>query len=338
METLSAKTMMSAMKQGFKAGAILICASLSVNIISAPMTVAIAQTKITAGIVGHSPNQLAEYWTMDYGCAKEKGFTLDLVTVGGRVAQQLAAGALNIGQSGFPDTFRAIAQAAPMKIFINNHNVPPYSVHAKSSIKSIAELKGKTVSIGAVKDVTLIYMEAFLEAGGLKSSDVDFVYAKSTADRFKALVAGGIDATILNPPASFRADGLGFTNLGDIGDHMKDYPFTVWTLNSNWAADNRGALTAFAKCHLLGNEWIYNTANKDKAVALIVKYTKAAPADAEKTYNYMAVKLKAYSRTGQLSEKVFEHMKKGLIQLGDLKEPVAPLSTFFDPSYVSGGN
>jgi ABC-type nitrate/sulfonate/bicarbonate transport system substrate-binding protein len=108
-------------------------------------------------------------------------------------------------------------------------------VYAKPAIKKISDLKGKTVSIGGGKDITLIYMESFLAAGGLTSKDVDFHYAKATQDRFAALISGGADAAILYPPATFRAAGQGFTYLGEINDHLKGFPFTVWAVNTNWA-------------------------------------------------------------------------------------------------------
>ena len=311
-----------------------LCALATVLAGSLPQAGAQAQTKVITGVVAHAATQLSEYWTADKGCAKENGIEIDFVTVGGGGAQQLAVGALNVSQSGFPDYFRAIAQGAPMRIFINNNSVPPYSVHAKKTIKSIAELKGKTISIGAVKDVTLIYMQPFLAAGGLKTTDVDFVYAKATADRFTALNAGGVDATILNPPASFRADGLGFTNLGEIADTMKDYPFTVWAVHTDWAAKNRNAVVAFAKCHLRGVAWVNDAANRAEAIAMVIKYTRADPKDAEKTYDYLVTKLKAFSPDGLLTEATFARMKSGLIQMGDVQEPVPPLSRFFDASYI----
>ena len=293
-----------------------------------------AQTRIVTGVVAHAATQLPAYWATDAGCAKEHGIEIDMVTVGGGGAQQLAVGALNVSQSGFPDYFRAIGQGAAMKLFINNNSAPPYSVHAKPAIKKIADLKGRTISIGGVKDVTLIYIQPLLASAGLKTSDVDFIYAKATADRFTALNAGGVDAAILNPPASFRADGLGFTNLGEISDYMKDYPFTVWAVNTDWAAKNRTAAVAFAACHIRGVEWANRPENKAQAVGMIVKYAKASPVDAEKTYDYFA-KLKFFSQQTYLTDAIFDKMKVGLLQMGDVREPVPPLSRFFDASYLT---
>ena len=164
-----------------------------------------AQTKIVEGFVSHGALQWPEYIATELGWFKENGIELDMLVVGGGAAQQLAAGALNIGYSGYPDFIRATNQGAPVKILINGISAPPYAVFAKPQIKKISELKGKVISIGGSKDVTLIYMESFIGSAGLKAKDVDFVYAKATQDRFAALISGGADAAILYPPATFRS-------------------------------------------------------------------------------------------------------------------------------------
>src|SRR3989454_4413419 len=172
-----------------------------------------AQPKITAGMVAHGPAQWPQYIATELGWLKQDNIELDFVTVGGGGAQQLAAGALDIAHSGYPDFARASLQGAAVKIIINNIVASPYAVFAKPSIKQIADLKGKLMSIGGNNDITFIYIKPFLASAGLKTSDVDFVYAKAAADRLSALIAGGVDATILNPPTYFKAISLGFSNL-----------------------------------------------------------------------------------------------------------------------------
>src|SRR5262249_2874976 len=191
-------------------------------------SIAKAQTQIVEGFVSHGALQWPEYIASEFGWFKENGVSLDMIVVGGGAAQQLAAGALNIGYSGFPDFIRATNQGAPIKIVINGVSAPPYGVYAKPAIKKISDLKGKIISIGGSKDVTLIYMESFLSAGGVTAKDVDFHYAKATPDRLAALVSGGVDAAILYPPAGFRAAAQGFTYLGEIDDHLKGFPFAVY--------------------------------------------------------------------------------------------------------------
>jgi NitT/TauT family transport system substrate-binding protein len=293
-----------------------------------------AQTKIVTGMVAHGPPQWPQYIASEFGWFKQDNIELDLIGVGAGGAQQLAGGSLNIAHSGFPDFARASLQGAPVKIIINDIVASPYAVFAKPSIKQIAELRGKLISIGGVKDVTLIYMKAFLASAGLKTSDVDFVYAKAAGDRLSALVSGGVDATLLNPPTYFKAISLGFSNLGDIEPHIKDVPFTVWATNTEWASRNRAALVAFARNYKRGVRWLYDPANKDAAVDVLVKHAKQDRRDTIEAYDYLVARLKLFGVDGGISDAAYEKMAEGLIELGDMKKPIPPKSVIFDASFV----
>src|SRR5262245_13169140 len=113
---------------------------------------ALAQTKITAGMVAHAPPQCPQYITTELARPKQHNLELDIVTAGGSGAQQLAAGALDICHSGYPDFARASLQGAPVKIIINDIVASPYAVFAKPTIKQIADLKGRLISIGGNND------------------------------------------------------------------------------------------------------------------------------------------------------------------------------------------
>ena len=308
------------------AGAMIVAACLSER--------AHAQAQITEGFVSHGALQWPEYIATELGWFKENGVSVDMVVVGAGAAQQVAAGALNIGYSGFPDFIRATNQGAPLKIVINAISAPPYAVYAKPAIKRIADLKGKTVSIGGTKDVTLIYMEAFIASAGLKASNLDFVYAKATQDRLAALLSGGADAAILYPPASFRAGAAGYTYLGDIEAYLKDFPFTVWAANTGWAANNREALLAYIRTYSRAVRWLYDAGNKERAVEILVKYSKQDRKDSADTYDYFVSKLHAFSADGRISQAAYKRMTDALVDWGDLKEPVPPASKFFDLSFV----
>lgn len=308
------------------AGAMIVAACLSER--------AHAQAQITEGFVSHGALQWPEYIATELGWFKENGVSVDMVVVGAGAAQQVAAGALNIGYSGFPDFVRATNQGAPLKIVINAISAPPYAVYAKPAIKQIADLKGKTVSIGGTKDVTLIYMEAFIASAGLKANDLDFVYAKATQDRLAALLSGGADAAILYPPSSFRAGAAGYTYLGDIEAYLKDFPFTVWAANTGWAANNREALLAYIRAYSRAVRWLYDGSNKERAVDILVKYSKQDRKDSADTYDYFVSKLHAFSANGRISEPAYKRMTDALVAWGDLKEQVPPASKFFDLSFV----
>ena len=142
------------------------------------------------------------------------------------VIQQLAAGSYNIAPSaGIVDPIRAIEKGAPLSIVRILIQAPPYALLAKPAIKSIKDLKGKTIIIGGAKDVTRIFTERMLEPNGLKSGDYDYIFAGATSARFSALQSGAVDAAILTVPFNFYAESAGFTNLGFTFDYIPDMPF-----------------------------------------------------------------------------------------------------------------
>jgi len=145
-----------------------------------------AQTKIITGMVAHGPPQWPQYIATELGWLKQDNIELDFITAGGGGAQQLAAGALDICHSGYPDFARAALQGAPLKIIINDIVASPYAVFAKPAIKQIAELKSKLISIGGINDITFIYIKPFLASAGLKTSEVDFIFAKAAGDRISS--------------------------------------------------------------------------------------------------------------------------------------------------------
>src|SRR6185312_17543176 len=108
----------------------------------------------------------------------------------------------------------------------------------KPSIKSIAELKGKLISVGGSKDITRIFVEQMLAPNGVKPSEFDLTFAGATSARFSALQAGAVDAAILTPPFNFHAQSAGFTLLAHTIQYV-DMPFAGISVNTNWAASHQ---------------------------------------------------------------------------------------------------
>jgi NitT/TauT family transport system substrate-binding protein len=293
-----------------------------------------AQTKISAGMVAHGPPQWPQYVAEEFGWLKQDNIDLDLITVGAGGVQQVMGGSLNIAHSGYPDFARAALQGAPVRIVISDFVGSPYAVFAKPAIKQIADLKGKLISIGGPNDITLIYIKPFLASAGLKTSDVDFVYAKAAGDRFAALASGAIDASILNPPTYFKAIAGGFNNLGDTKSYAEGIPFTVWGANSAWASQHQDTLTAFARDYKRAVRWLYDPANREQAIDILVKRAAQDRKDSADAYDYLIAKLKLFSLDGDVSDQSYGKMAEGLSDIGLLKEPYPPKSAIFDGQFV----
>src|SRR5882724_360569 len=68
---------------------------------------------------------------------------LTFVPSSAAVQQQLAAGALQISDSGLIDQVRAIFEGAPIALIRLEGQIPPYALLSQPAIKTIAELRGK---------------------------------------------------------------------------------------------------------------------------------------------------------------------------------------------------
>src|SRR5262245_36359861 len=157
--------------------------------------------------------------------------------------QQLAAGSLDMSFStGLVDPIRAAEQGAGLAIARFEIQAPPYALIAKSSIKSLKDLKGKVISVGGPKDITRLYVDRMLAPNGLKTGDYDYVYAGATTARAQALLSGAVDAAILLPPSNFQLQNQGFNDLGLTIEYAPELAFSGTMANKAWAARNPDVL------------------------------------------------------------------------------------------------
>src|SRR5215472_11327069 len=185
---------------------------------------------ITIGLVGSAS---ATHWPIYVGLKKgyyaDANIKLDMIFTpsSGALVQQLAAGSLDAALStGIVDPIYAIDRGAPIAIVRLEIQSPPYAVIAKPSIRSLKELKGKTIMLDGPKGITKIYVERMLAANGVKPGEFDLLFAGATTARYAALQSGAIDATVLVPPFNFFADSAGFPTLGLTVDYTPELPFT----------------------------------------------------------------------------------------------------------------
>src|SRR5262245_17962522 len=133
--------------------------------------VAKAET-VTVGMVGavsstHWPIYIG--LTQGYFAAEDLKPDLVFIQSSAALSQQLTAGSLDVALStGLADPMRAIDKGAAIAIVRIEMQAPPYALLAKPAIKTWADLKGKTISIGGPKDITRIYLERMAGPNGLK--------------------------------------------------------------------------------------------------------------------------------------------------------------------------
>jgi NitT/TauT family transport system substrate-binding protein len=294
-----------------------------------------AQNKIVIGTVGTgSPLEWPVYVAAKKGFLEQEKLVLDWVGVpsSAAVMQQVAAGSLNIGTTGLADALRAPDRGAPTRLLRLGMVVSPYEIYAAKGVKTWTDLRKKTVMIGGAKDITRVYFEDMAKPNGLAPGEYDYIFAGSTAARFAALASGSVAATILFPPFNFAAAREGYTSLGLSADYTKNFPFSAYSVNVNWARTNKDAIKGFLATYTKGVDWLYDPANRAEAIPILISYLKSDPKDVADTYDFF-VKLRAFDRIGTVEGSGVENYLAILKQQGDL-EGGTDLARFYDPALV----
>ena len=204
------------------------------------------------------------------------------------VAQQLTGGAFDVALSiGNDNAIHAIDKGAPLAIVRIIGNTAPYALIAKPELKTIADLKGKTISVGQSNDITTVYFERMAAANGFKRADYDELVGGVAAARLAALKAGVADAAFVLPPLNFQANAAGYVTLGFSADYVKDLPFTGMVVRKSWAAAN----VPLAKRLLAATDksiaWLADDAHRGEAIDVLVSAARARPEDAEASYDLL---------------------------------------------------
>src|SRR5947209_8946333 len=249
-----------------------------------------AAEKVVVGFTGPST---AMSWPFEIAIEKgffaAEGIAIDRIAApsSAAVVLQAAAGAIDITvQGAFVDVIRAIEKGAPLAIVRIMVQTPPYELLAKPSIRSLKELRGKTVSIGGPKDVTRIYLNRMLEPNGLKDSDVDLVYAGASSARLAALESGAVDAAILTSPYNFNAVSDGFPVIGRTADYITDLPQNGTVVNRNWAAGHMDTVRRFLAALQKGADWFMDRRNRGEAIKMLATAGKLKPQDVAKSHDF----------------------------------------------------
>ena len=295
--------------------------SLALGIASLPPHVAQAADAVMVGSVDpSSANLWPLYIGRKLGYFDAAGLNIDLIFApsNAAVVQQLAAGSYDIAPSaGMVDPVRAIEKGAPEAIVRIVIQAPPYALLAKPAIKTLKDLKGKTIMLGGAKDITRIFAERMLAPNGLKPGDYDMLFAGATSARFAALQSGAVDAAILTVPFNFYAETAGFSNLGFTFDYLPDMPFAGMAVNRTWAVANPGRVTRFLDVYNKSIAWFRDAGHRDEAVRMMVETSKLDPADVGRAYDFLHDK-NLFEPTGKVSKAKVGTVVDALRELGDI--------------------
>jgi NitT/TauT family transport system substrate-binding protein len=150
-----------------------------------------------------------------------------------------------------------------------------YVVQASSAIKTVEDLKGKTIATNGLGGAVDMAMRKMLRTHGLEDKrdykviEVDFPNMPAMLAEQKVDMAGMVAPFSLGEMKAGRVRSL-FT----IKDSMGVAQTTLMAARTPFIAKNRDALVDFFEDVQIGTRWLLNPANRGAALALVAKVTK----------------------------------------------------------------
>ena len=249
-----------------------------------------AADKVVAGSLGGQAPLWPFYIAAHKGFFVAEGLDVEigLAQSGAGVTQQLTGGSLDVALSvGINDPIRAIDKGAPLALVRIVGDAAPYVLIGKAGLKTIADLKGKTVSIGQTNDLATYYFERMVAANGLNKEDYTALSAGVAASRYAALRAGVADAAIVLPPLNFIAAKAGYVTLGYAADYVKNLPFTGMAVFKPWAAEHIGLAKRVLTATDQSIAWLAEAAHREEAIELLVNAAHSSREDADASYDFL---------------------------------------------------
>jgi NitT/TauT family transport system substrate-binding protein len=290
----------------------------------APQAARAAET-ITYGAPGAPTGTL---WPLligiDRGFFAAENLAIDLVFVrsSASVIQQVAAGSLDLGETGVLDPVRAIDANADLALLCIQATPSPYGLVVKPGIKSVHDLKGQLLAVGIATDIARNYLDAILAANGMADSDIDSLPTTSTSARLAAMESGAAVAGMLTAPALFRAQSDGFVLLDLASDYPTGFPFEAISINRSWAASHAAAARKFLAVHEKSLAWLAEAKNRDAAIAIMVKASKESEGDVTRSLDFYR-RIDFFDRDTAISKKSMRATIALLQKNGDIKDQLA---------------
>ncbi len=294
-----------------------------------------AATELTFGITSGTAFSLPHYIATEKKFYEAEGLAPDTIVAGAAagVLQQLAAGSLHIAQAATDQTLRAILRGAPIRIVAGAASNAPFRVVAAKNVKAWSDLKGKVISVGGVKDVTLYFVRTMARKNGLADQDYDLLYGGSTPNRFSQLASGAVTAAILTNPVDFAALDQGFVDLGSVPSYLPDWAQNNILVDTRWAQKNRATVVAFLRAQIRATRYFYDPSNRDEVIAILAKHTHTDSSVAAATYD-LYVKQQVVARDAALFEEGIKANLDALVEMGELPK-APPLADFIDAGFLA---
>jgi ABC-type nitrate/sulfonate/bicarbonate transport system substrate-binding protein len=201
-------------------------------------------------------------------------------------------------------------------------------------VRSIAELRGKTVSVDARSTGYAFVLFEILDRNGLREPDYKVERAGGVLQRFQALMEKKHDATLLLSPFEVQAEARGFHTLASASQVLGPYQGLVAGVRRQWAEEHRESLIGYIRAYAKAVEWLYDPANKEGATAILRRNLQSMSAEgAEASYRLLLDPQTGFQRRGAISVDGVNRVLTLRNKWAEPKKELGPATKYYEPTY-----
>ncbi len=268
------------------------------------------EKKIIIGYTARDLNNFPLFAAQARGFFKDAGKEVEVVQIRSNIGLSgLLGGSVDYYTSFSSAVTLAAQQGSPVVGIFSMIERPSLYMVTRPEIRTMSELKGKTIGLGSIGGITVTITRRMLANYGISASEFTIVSSGDLPVRLAAVKSGAIHATLAGPPAPVQAKELGLNVLASAADTV-DFPLAGLSTAVAKIRANRAEVVAILTAMLRGLLFVRN--QRSEAVGLIQKVFRMDRELAEAGYDQT---LPAYSKDGSASargiESVLEVARQG---------------------------
>lgn len=294
-----------------------------------------AKIKMGSSLSPPSLESITPYVAIEKGMFKKLGIDAEVVEFRGDAThvKALLSGDIDVSiNMGATQGIVSAAKQAPMRLWVVANPTTPYHfVARKEAGTTLKALIGKSIAVSGIGAISYHIPRIVLERSGIDPEQMKYVAVGSPADRFKALIAGKVDATVVtNTEVAKLANYPEIIDLVNVPKVVPEIPYEFGMATVEYIQKHGDTLYKLAKGIIEANRWIL--ANKAGTVEVAKKILPdESPEVLSKAYDLADKKL--WGVNGDISAKDYDYTADFLKKVGYLENPL-PYKEFFDRRFV----
>jgi ABC-type nitrate/sulfonate/bicarbonate transport system substrate-binding protein len=287
-----------------------------------------------------SPQKVSSQWP--FWMAAQRGtFTamgvdvdFDVTRTEPLTLQYLASNSIDLAIASPGVTLTAVEAGARVAMIGGLQNRMTYYLVGRPDIRSLADLRGKSVGVDQVRGTLPAVAKALIAPSGLVADrDYELRVTGAQSERYAALAASQTDATVLAPPFDSRARADGFNVLAETLRDLPPLQWNVYIVERGRAEANRPALEGFLAALRVSAQWLYDPANREEAIQRLTTELSVDEAIIRGDYAFLVEQNRVFSADASFDRQGVDGYVTLFAAEGMIPSPPPPLDRYVDTSY-----